>query len=285
MKDKTVFITGAATGIGMALAHKLDRENWRVFAGVHNSSPDALVRGASERLTVVKMDVGDDEQVRTAEASIDEAVGTAGLQLLINNAAMTGAPGPVECVKLDEFKRVMDVNFWGPLRVTQAFLPLLRRSGRARIVMVTSASVYLTIPLGCAYPVSKSALAALTRHMRIELAPLGIEVTALEPGGVHTKMTAAPPEEEARTWGAIPPDLLFPYKAAFTYPMDAITAGFEFESPASYAEKVYTTIITARKLKPVYTLGKGVGLLPIMHRVLSPAGIEKAMRKLFKVKR
>jgi len=284
MKNKTAFITGAATGIGMAVARKLDSEGWRVFAGVHRSSPDDLVHGASERLTVLNVNVGDDDQVRRAAAAVDDALGGDGLGLLINNAAMTGAPGPVECVKIDEFKWVMDVNFWGPLRVTQAFLPLLRRCGGARVVMVTSASVYLTIPLGCSYPVSKVALAALTRHLRIELVPLGIEVTALEPGGVRTKMTAAPPEEEERTWAAIPPALLPEYKAKLAYPMDAITAGFEFESPESYADKVYETIVMARRLKPVYTLGKGVWFLPIMHRLLSHARVEKAMRRLFKVK-
>jgi NAD(P)-dependent dehydrogenase (short-subunit alcohol dehydrogenase family) len=178
----------------------------------------------------------------------------------------------------------MEVNFWGPIRVIQAFLPLLRQFGPARIIMVSSASVYLTIPLGCSYPTSKHALGALTSHLRMELAPFGIEVTALEPGGVLTPMTAQPPEEERVLWNSIPSDLRGQYDAAFSYPGKGIAEGFEMESPESFADRVYEKIISARTLKPRYTLGKGVRLLPLMHRVMPDRALEKICRKLFQVK-
>ena len=284
MTEHSVFITGAATGIGLGLARKLDGLGWRVFAGVNKTPPTELMRGASDRLTVIRVNIGDGEQVEQAARAVGEAVGQRGLELLINNAAMTGAPGPVETVSIEEFKWLMEVNFWGPLRVTQAFLPLLRQFGRSRIIMVTSASVYLTIPMGCSYPVSKHALAALTDHLRMELAPFGIEVTALEPGGVQTPMTAFRPEEEIALWAAIPPPLREHYNAAFTYPGKGLQEGFEYESPASYADKVYEKIISARKLEPRYTLGKGVAVLPWMHRVLSRRALERIFRRLLRVK-
>ena len=185
----SVFITGAATGIGLGIARKLDALGWTVFAGVNKTPPTALTRGASDRLTVIRVSVADDEQVKAAAETVRQAVGDRGLKLLINNAAVAdAAPGPVETVDITRFHFMMEVNFWGPLRVTQAFLPLLRQHGCARIIMVTSASIYLTIPLGCGYPVSKHALTALTDHLRMEMAPFGIEVTALEPGGVITPM-------------------------------------------------------------------------------------------------
>lgn len=283
-KSQTAFLTGAATGIGMAIARKLDRVGWRVFAGVHRTSPDELTRGASDRLTVMRVDVADPDEVAAAAAAVDHAVGQGGLELLISNAAMTGAPGPVESVSVDEFKQLMEVNFWGPLRLTQAFLPLLRRFGPARIVIVTSASVHLTIPLGCTYPTSKAALAALTRHLRMEMAPFGIDVTALEPGGVKTPMTAFRTEEEVACWEAIPPALLSQYEAAFTYPGTILQAGFEFSSPDEFAEAVYAKIICARKLKPAYTLGKGVAYLPVLHRILPQAAVERFFRRFFRVK-
>jgi NAD(P)-dependent dehydrogenase (short-subunit alcohol dehydrogenase family) len=283
-KGRTAFLNGAATGIGLALARKLDRMGWRVFAGVHRTSSDELTRGASDRLTVMRVDVAEADEVSAAAAAVDQAVGQGGLALLISNAAMTGAPGPVESVSIDEFKRLMEVNFWGPLRLTQVFLPLLRRYGRARIVMVTSASVHLTIPLGCTYPTSKAALTALTRHLRMEMAPFGIEVTALEPGGVETPMTAFRPEEEVACWKAVPPALLSRYEAAFSYPGTILQAGFEFSSPDEFAEAVYAKVISARKLKPTYTLGKGVAYLPAMHRFLSQAAVERFFRRFFRVK-
>jgi NAD(P)-dependent dehydrogenase (short-subunit alcohol dehydrogenase family) len=284
MTENSVFITGAATGIGMAIAKKLDRLGWTVFAGVNKTAPTELLRGVSDRLTVIGVNVADDEQVKRAAETVGHAVGGRGLKLLINNAAMTGAGGPVETVNITDFKYLMEVNFWGPLRVTQAFLPLLRQYGHARIIMVTSASLYLTIPMGCSYPVSKHALAALADHLRMEMAPFGIEVTALEPGGVTTPMTAFRSEEETALWNAIPPPLRQQYDAAFTYPGKGLQEGFEFESPETYAEKVYKQIISAGKLKPRYTLGKGVAVLPWMHRLLSRRALERVFRKLLRVK-
>lgn len=284
--QRSVFITGAATGIGLAIAKKLDGLGWRVFAGINNTPPTELLRDASDRLTTLRVDVTDGEQVKRAADAVCREVGERGLSLLISNAALAAAAqGPVETVSIDDFKRLMEINFWGPLRVTQAFLPMLRAYGRSRIIIVTSASVHLTIPIGGSYAVTKCALTALTQHLRMEMAPFGIEVTALEPGGVATPMTAGPPEEEVRFWNAIPMPLRQRYDAAFTYPGKAIKAGFEFESPESFADKVYDRIITAKKLKPRYTLGKGVAMLPVMHRVLPRRTIEKIFGKLFQVKR
>jgi NAD(P)-dependent dehydrogenase (short-subunit alcohol dehydrogenase family) len=287
MTGDSVFITGAATGIGMAIATKLDRLGWAVFAGVNKTAPTELMRGASDRLTVIRVNVADDEQVKQAAETVARAVGDRGLKLLINNAAVAdAAPGPVETIDIAKFRFLMEVNFWGPVRVIQAFLPLLRKHGQARIINVTSASIYLTIPTGCSYPVSKHALAALTDHLRMEMAPFGIEVTALEPGGVTTPMITGGFSEksEAAHWDSIPPSLREQYQAAFVFPGKGLEAGFEFETPEAYADHVYKKIIAAKTLKPCYTLGKGVAVLPWLHRLLSKRAIERLWRKLLRVK-
>lgn len=286
MPENSVFITGAATGIGLGIARKLDQQGWRVFAGVNRTAPTELTRGASDRLTVMRVNIADDEQVMQAAATVRQALDAGGLKLLINNAAVSGvAPGPVETINIANFKSEMDVNFWGPLRVTQAFLPLLRQYGRgARIIMVTSASIYLTIPVGGSYAIEKHGLAALTEHLRMEMAAFGIEVTALEPGGVRTPMTAFRPEQETTLWDSIPPPLRQQYQAAFEYPGKGLAEGFTFETIDTYAEKVYKQIISAKTLKPRYTLGIGVGFLPWMHRVLSKRALERVFRRLMRVK-
>jgi NAD(P)-dependent dehydrogenase (short-subunit alcohol dehydrogenase family) len=284
MTEKTVLITGAATGIGMALAQRLDAEGWKVFAGVNRSTPEPLIENSSDRLLVIPMNVTDRDQVAGALAIVERAVEQRGLDLLIHNAAMTGAPGPLEFIDIDQFKYLMDVNFWGPLQITQTFLPLLRRSDAARIINVTSTSVYLTIPLGGAYPISKSAYRALSNHMRMELAPFGIDVTALEPGGVKTPMTGFEEEEERLCWQTIPEGMRGEYQRRFEFPAASLSEGFEFESPDRFADKVYRQIVCARKLKPVYVIGKGVAFLPWMHRLLSLTMLERFFRKLFRVK-
>jgi len=282
--EKSVFITGAATGIREALALKLDQMGWRVFGTYNRTPPDELIKNASPRLTMMKCNVADPEAIKQAAEKVKNALGDAGLSLLISNAAMTGAPGPVETLNLDEFHFLMEVNFWGPLRICQAFLPQLRKYGNARILIVSSTSVYLTIPLGSTYPTSKSALSALTRHLRMEMEPFDIQVAALEPGGVKTKMTGFSKEEEIACWAAIPPHLLPLYQKYFSFPGDQIQENFELWPPVRFAEKVYKKIILAKKWKPVYIIGPSVSALPIMHRLLSRKRIEKIFKKLFGVK-
>ncbi len=284
MKEKTVFITGAGSGIGMALARRLDQSGWKVFAGIMGQEYDEISSRLSERVTVIPVNITELLQIEEAAEIVRKEVGKNGLGLLINNAAMTGAGGPVEFVDIEQFKHVMDVNFWGHLRVTQAFLPLLRQYGHARIIMVSSSSIYFTIPLGCSYPVSKEALGVISRHLRIELAPFGIEVTTLEPGGVNTAMARVTDEDSNAIWNAIPDHMRTEYRARFSSPGDGIQRGFKFIETDDFAEMVYKKIICARKLRPVYTLGKGVGVLPVMQRLLSKTAVEKISRRLFRVK-
>jgi len=284
MKEKSVFITGAATGIGMALARRLNQSGWKVFAGVRGQEFDEMSRNVSKEITVIPVNITELLQIEEAVEIVHKAVGENGLGLLINNAAMIGAPGPVEFVDIEQFKQVMDVNFWGHLRVSQAFLPLLRLYGRARIIMVSSSVIYFTIPLGCAYPVTKEALSAISRHLRIEMAPFGIEVTTLEPGGVNTAMTTFSEEDSDMLWDAIPDHMRTEYRKRFSSPGEGIRKGFKFIEPEEFADMVYKRIVCAKKLKPLYTLGKGVGFLPIMQRLLSKTAMEKISRRLFRVK-
>ncbi|MFO7797004.1 MAG: SDR family NAD(P)-dependent oxidoreductase [Promethearchaeati archaeon] len=284
MNEKSVFITGAATGIGKALSLKLNQMGWRIFGTYNRTPPDDLLKKASPNITMMKCNVADPEAIKKAAEKVEKELGDAGLSLLISNAAMTGAPGPVETLDLEEFHFLMEVNFWGPIRLVQAFLPQLRKYENARIIIVTSTSVYLTIPLGSTYPTSKSALSALTRHLRMEMEPFGIQVTALEPGGVRTKMTGFTKEEETKLWESIPPHLLTQYQKYFSNPGDQIEENFKLWSPARFAEKVYKKIILAKKWKPVYIIGPGVRALPIMRRLFSRSRIEKTFKKLFGVK-
>jgi NAD(P)-dependent dehydrogenase (short-subunit alcohol dehydrogenase family) len=285
MSNKSVFITGAATGIGEALALKLDQTGWKVYATYNRTQPDSLVEKASSNLTVIHCNVGDTESITNAVNEVKKVLGDSGLSMLISNAAMTGAPGPIEFLNLKEFYFLMEVNFWGPIRLCRAFLPELRKQDNSRIMMVTSTSVYMTIPLGCTYPTSKSALDALTRHLRLEMEPFGIQVTALEPGGVKTKMTSYDTEKEAKNlWNTIPTNMLEEYQKYFSSPGDEIREKFELWPPSRFAEKVYKKIILKEKWKPKYIVGPGVSALPIMHRFLSIRQMEKFMKKLFGVK-
>lgn len=283
MSPKTAFITGAATGIGKALVEKLDREGWQCFAGYNRQAPDALLAACSERCRAVQCNVTDDASVKTALDEIGQAIGEGPLDLLVNNAATTGsAGGGVENVDIDRFKRLFEVNFWGQLRVTQAAMPLIRRSKRGRIINVGSVSQYLTIPMGCSYPVTKAALKRLTQALRAELKPFGIQVTCVEPGGVKTPMMDISEEQEAQLWASFPEHLLSEYKAKFKFPGDAIESTFPLWTAEKFANRVYRDVIMAKKLKVNYVIGPGVWVLPVMERALPDSLREKIFERMFK---
>lgn len=283
MSDRTALVTGAATGIGKALVEKLDREGWRCFAGYNRQPPDALLAACSDRARAVRCNVTEGASVKSALEEIGEALGQGSLDLLVNNAATTGgAGGGVENVDIDRFKSLFEVNFWGQIRVTQAALPLIRRSEDGRILTVGSASQYLTIPMGCSYPISKAALKRLTQALRVELKPFGIQVTCVEPGGVKTPMMDISEEQKAELWASFPDHLLPQYKAKFKFPGDAIESAFPLWTAEKFADRVYRDVIAAKKLKVNYVIGPGVWVLPVMERAMPDSLREWIFERMFR---
>ncbi len=182
---RTVVITGASTGIGRACALYMDRLGWRVFAGVRNDADAASLRAeGSQHLMPMFLDVTDTDSVAEARKVVSAAVGETGLSGLVNNAGIPYG-GPVEFIALDEVRREFDVNFFGAIAVTQAFLSLLRR-GRGRIVNMSSVGGMVSAPFVAPYASTKFALEALSDSLRMELAPWHIEVSVIQPGAIDT---------------------------------------------------------------------------------------------------
>lgn len=284
MRDKTAFVTGAATGIGKGLAEKLDREGWRVFAGYNRTPPNALIAACGPSMKAVRCTISDPQSVKEATTEIREALGGSPLDLLVNNAATTAnGGGGMENVDLDSFHHLFEVNFWGALRVTQALLPELRKSPDPRIVMVGSPSQYLTIPLGAQYPISKVALTKMTEALRLELKPFGIQVTSLEPNGVATPMTSFPEQERIDLWKTFPEHLLGDYQRFWKYPGEVLgKASASFWSPEKFADVTYAKVICSKKMKPRYVLGPSAWILPTINRWASKSAQETIFEKMFR---
>jgi NAD(P)-dependent dehydrogenase (short-subunit alcohol dehydrogenase family) len=182
-----IVITGASTGIGRECALYFDRLGYRVFAGVRKASDgEAIAKAASPRLSPVIIDVTDARTVTEAAAQVEQALSDVPLVGLVNNAGI-GIGGPVEFLQPSELRRQIEVNLIGPVVVTQAFMPMLRRS-RGRIVFISSVGGKVATPLLGPYCASKFALEGLCDSMRAELKPFGISVSIVEPGGVKTAM-------------------------------------------------------------------------------------------------
>ena len=183
--SNTVLITGASTGIGAACAIRLAAAGMHVYAGVREDADGAALLAQNAALiTPLHLDVTNADSIAAAVATLDAQLGDAGLNGLINNAGIA-IGGPLEVLPMNEIRRQFDVNVFGALAVTQAFLPQLRRA-RGRIVNMGSIAGRIALPFLGPYCMSKSALRAMTHALRLEVDAWGIDVALVEPGAIAT---------------------------------------------------------------------------------------------------
>ena len=183
--EPAVVITGASTGIGAACARFLADQGFQVFAGVRDrQAGEVLASGRAARLIPIHLDVTEQGSIRAAVDQVTQELGDAGLAGLINNAGIA-VGSPLEVIPIDLLRRQFEVNVFGQIAVTQAFLPLLRK-GHGRIVNMGSIAGRTTIPLMGPYSASKFALEALTDALRLELQPWNMHVSVIEPGAIAT---------------------------------------------------------------------------------------------------
>ena len=201
MSDRRVaVVTGANKGIGLEIARQLARNQVRVFIGARD---EARGREAAEKLRAegldarpLRLDVTDEASVTAAAASLERDPGR--LDILVNNAGIAIDDKPPSRVSVDVMKRTYETNVFGLVRVTQALLPLLRRSDAGRIVNLSSGLGSLTRNSDpkwdfanvkfLAYNSSKTAVNAITVQFAWELRDTPIKVNAADPGYVATDM-------------------------------------------------------------------------------------------------
>lgn len=186
-----VLITGVSTGIGYDAARYLVERGYRVFGSVRSQADgDRVAQALGSNFTPLMFDVTDTGAIASAARRVEATVGDAGLRALVNNSGVSGA-GPLMHYPLADLRRMFEVNVFGLLAVTQAFLPLLgARSDRigppGRVINISSISGGLVFPFVGAYGASKHAVEALTDGLRRELSIYGIPVIGIEPGNIRT---------------------------------------------------------------------------------------------------
>jgi len=185
---KVALVTGAARGIGLAVAKRFLAEGWRValldiLGEALEKSVAAL--GKPDATLALACDVADAGAVASAFAQIERRFER--LDVLINNAGVAVFAPLMETSEAD-WSRVLAVNLTGPFLCTRAAVPLMRRQGGGAIVNITSISGLRASTLRSAYGTSKAGLAHLTKQLAVELAELGIRVNGVAPGPVDTAM-------------------------------------------------------------------------------------------------
>jgi NAD(P)-dependent dehydrogenase (short-subunit alcohol dehydrogenase family) len=282
--SRAAVVTGAAMGMGMLMARKLAQRGWRVFAGVlPGSETSALTRDVT--LTPIEQDVTDEAMVQAGARRVAEALGGAGLDLLINNAGVADtATGPVEGVDIEQGKKLFDVNLFGQVRVIKAYLPMLFESRQSpRILNFSSGAVRVPMPCSAMYNMSKYGVEGLTNTLRYELAKFGVQATSIEPGAVKTHMTADPVNSTARIWEISTPAIRARYEAKLRPITDRLGQMLlSANEPDAVTDEVLK-LVDVPRLKPRYMVGKEVKMLPLMQALLSESAFERLVAKQFNI--
>jgi len=191
MATKSVVITGASTGIGLAAAKVLAARGFHVFGSVRKAADGERVAAeVGERFTPLVFDVTDEVAVQAGARTVEAALGGATLAGLVNNAGIAVA-GPLLHLPTDEFRKQLEVNLTGVVIATQAFAPLLGARSPApkdpgRIVNISSVGGKTANPFMAPYNVSKFGLEGMSEALRRELLPFGVDVIVVAPGAVAT---------------------------------------------------------------------------------------------------
>ncbi|HEY8089180.1 MAG TPA: SDR family oxidoreductase [Polyangiaceae bacterium] len=265
--EKTVVVTGASSGIGRASALLLARRGFRVFAGVRKQKDGDSLRAASGGSVVpVEIDVTDRATIASAAMAVHAEVGDRGLDGLVNNAGIA-TPAPIEYMSADVLRRQFEVNVFGQVAVTQAFLPLIRRA-RGRIVNVGSVGSHIALPFGGALCGSKGAFTLLSDALRLELRPFGIHVCLIEPGAISTPAVDKTLGDAEAIIRALPAEGEARYGAKLREFMRRGHARETNGSPPEVVAEAIVHALTARRPRVRYPVGADARMLVTLPRVL-----------------
>ena len=281
---KTAFITGANIGQANLLTKALAQRGWRVFAGVLPGAPTDLKTGGN--IVVVDQDVSKTDSVKASAEFVSRELNGGGLDLLMNVAGVANVGvGVVEGADLAAVERLFNINLYGQLRVIQAFLPLIRKNAPGSRIANYSSGAILANPIGAgAYNMTKHAIHGMTLTLRHELAPLGIQVTSIIPGGVLTAMSANAHANTVVTWEQQPAHIQKIY-APLRNVMCQVLPDMLEKSGSTPEQALEGTleILDKKKWKPMELLGKDVKPMGVMRRLLSDSQLEGMMRSAFKI--
>jgi NAD(P)-dependent dehydrogenase (short-subunit alcohol dehydrogenase family) len=259
-QPRVALVTGGSSGIGEATALLLHRHGFTVYAAARRT--ERMQHLAEAGVRVVALDVTDEESTR---ACVDRVLAESGrIDVLVNNAGY-GSYGALEDVPIDEARRQFEVNVFGLARITQLVLPTMRAQRSGTVVNISSMGGKIYTKFGAWYHATKHALEGLSDSLRLEVAPFGVRVVVVEPGGIKTE------------WGTIAADNLEQVSGSGVYADGArrsargmrerYTADKGLSSPDVVAEAVLAAA-TARRPRTRYAVGYMAKPLLALRRVL-----------------
>ena len=178
---KTIFITGASTGLGKATAKLFAAKDWKVIATMRDPKNETELN-LIDNITLLPLDVTNREQIKETS---QKAIALGNIEVVFNNAGY-GLIGPMETVTDDQLTRQLNTNVLGVIRVAQAFIPYFREKKSGLFISTTSIGGLITFPFGSVYHATKWALEGWSESMAFELNKFGIGIKTISPGGIKT---------------------------------------------------------------------------------------------------
>lgn len=204
---KSILITGASSGMGLADTILFAQNGYQVFATYRNDKDKGKL-STLKNVQPIRMDVTNHDAIQQAFLQISEIVGDNGLYAIINNAGIMYT-APFEYVDEQRARQLMEVNVMAPFKITQAFIPLLKKHNamnaiKARVINIASWAGYIGQPFIPFYNASKAALIGLSESMYYDLGLLDIHVVLASPGVTRTPMLAKATEDGDDNLQALP---------------------------------------------------------------------------------
>lgn len=265
-QPRVILITGASSGIGKATALKLQAQGNVVYGAARRVAK--MTDLAAAGVHVLKIDVTDEKTLVAAVKTIQVEQGH--LDVLINNAGY-GSYGALEDVPLAEGEYQFKVNVFGVMRLTQLVLPLMRKQHHGRIINTSSIGGKIYQPLSAWYMGTKHAIEGMSDSLRTEVAPFGIDVVIIEPGGIKTE------------WAGIAEQKLLEVSGDTAYGEQALKVGAmlslfdKFASNPGVIAKLMVRAVNDVKPKTRYHAGMAAGLSLTARKWLTDRQFDRAM--------
>jgi NAD(P)-dependent dehydrogenase (short-subunit alcohol dehydrogenase family) len=268
---KVVLITGCSSGIGKALSIAFHNNGYRVVATARRL--DSIDDLKSKGITVERLDV-------THQDDIDRVVHTVlaregRIDCLVNNAGF-GLIAPLLDVPIEEMQRQFHTNVFGPVQMIRAVAPAMRKNNRGTIINIGSISGIVTTPFAGAYCASKAALNSLSDALRLELAPFGIHVVCIQPGGIESNFGNAS--------GASVQRVMKPgswYASIREFIDKRAQESQSNPMPADELAKKIVSIVAATNPPAIVRTGTRSFMLPFLKAVLPTAVLDSVFKKRF----
>ncbi len=267
-QGKVALVTGVSCGIGHATAATLADQGFRVFGTTRQSVDAGAALGS---VTLVRLDVRDDESVHTCVRAVLDQAGR--LDALVNSAGYV-LLGSLEETSIEEARGLFETNFFGVLSMCRAVLPVMRQQGAGRIVNVSSVLGFLPAPYMGIYAASKHAIEGYSESLDHELRQFGIRVSVIEPGFTRTSLGRN---------GQVTNQHLEPYAIERDRAAGAVREHIaNGDDPAVVASRVLAAL-TSDSPRLKYPAGREARVLTLM-RKFAPSGlVDKGLRKQFRL--